>query len=166
MANFPIFAASFQIHAFMWQRIQTLYLAIATVLIVVMLGSNVGTIISGEGTESVKYYEKMSYLIFLIMTLMANAIALFSFKARMLQMRVAMLSAILLVFFQIWLGVGFARFQLGIGMEDTGAKMIFSFTAIFPIIAAILDMLAARNIALDEAMVQSAYRLRKSKHRK
>ena len=151
----------------MWQRIQTLYLAIATVLIVVMLGSNVGTIISGEGTESVKYYEKMSYLIFLIMTLMANAIALFSFKARMLQMRVAMLSAILLVFFQIWLGVGFARFQLGIGMEeDTGAKMIFSFTAIFPIIAAILDMLAARNIALDEAMVQSAYRLRKSKHRK
>ena len=151
----------------MWQRIQTLYLAIATVLIVVMLGSNVGTIISGEGTESVKYYEKMSYLIFLIMTLMANAIALFSFKARMLQMRVAMLSAILLVFFQIWLGVGFARFQLGIGMEeDNGAKMIFSFTAIFPIIAAILDMLAARNIALDEAMVQSAYRLRKSKHRK
>ena len=77
-----------------------------------------------------------------------------------------MLSAILLVFFQIWLGVGFARFQLGIGMENTGAKMIFSFTAIFPVIAAILDMLAARNIALDEAMVQSAYRLRKTRHRK
>jgi hypothetical protein len=150
----------------MWQRIQTLYLAVATILIISMLGSNVGTIIGDEGTESVKYYEKMSYLIFLIMTLMANAIALFSFKARMLQMRVAMLSAILLVFFQIWLGIGFARFQLGIGMEDTGARMIFSFTAIFPIIAAILDMLAARNIALDEAMVQSAYRLRKAKRRK
>ena len=79
-------------------------------------------------------------------------------------MRVAMLSAILLIFFQIWLGVGFGRFQLGIGMEDAGAKMIFSFTAVFPVIAANLDMLAARNIALDEAMVQSAYRLRKSKH--
>ncbi|MBO8466221.1 MAG: DUF4293 domain-containing protein [Bacteroidetes bacterium] len=150
----------------MWQRVQTLYLAIATILIIAMLAGNVGTIIGDQGTENVKYYEKTSYLIFLIMTLMANVIALFSFKARMLQMRVAMLSAILLVFFQIWLGVGFARFQLGIGMEETGARMIFSFTAIFPVIAAILNMLAARNIALDEAMVQSAYRLRKSKHRK
>lgn len=150
----------------MWQRVQTLYLAIATILIIAMLAGNVGTIIGDQGTENVKYYEKTSYLIFLIMTLMANVIALFSFKARMLQMRVAMLSAILLVFFQIWLGVGFARFQLGIGMEETRARMIFSFTAIFPVIAAILNMLAARNIALDEAMVQSAYRLRKSKHRK
>lgn len=150
----------------MWQRVQTLYLAIATILIIAMLAGNVGTIIGDQGTENVKYYEKTSYLIFLIMTLMANVIALFSFKARMLQMRVAMLSAILLVFFQIWLAVGFARFQLGIGMEETGARMIFSFTAIFPVIAAILNMLAARNIALDEAMVQSAYRLRKSKHRK
>ena len=150
----------------MWQRVQTLYLAIATILIIAMLAGNVGTIIGDQGTENVKYYEKTSYLIFLIMTLMANVIALFSFKARMLQMRVAMLSAILLVFFQIWLGVGFARFPLGIGMEETGARMIFSFTAIFPVIAAILNMLAARNIALDEAMVQSAYRLRKSKHRK
>lgn len=150
----------------MWQRVQTLYLAIATILIIAMLAGNVGTIIGDQGTENVKYYEKTSYLIFLIMTLMANVIALFSFKARMLQMRIAMLSAILLVFFQIWLGVGFARFQLGIGMEETGARMIFSFTAIFPVIAAILNMLAARNIALDEAMVQSAYRLRKSKHRK
>ena len=150
----------------MWQRVQTLYLAIATILIIAMLAGNVGTIIGDQGTENVKYYEKTSYLIFLIMTLMANVIALFSFKARMLQMRVAMLSAILLVFFQIWLGVGFARFQLGIGMEETRARMIFSFTASFPVIAAILNMLAARNIALDEAMVQSAYRLRKSKHRK
>ena len=124
----------------MWQRVQTLYLAIATILIIAMLAGNVGTIIGDQGTVS--------------------------FKARMLQMRVAMLSAILLVFFQIWLGVGFARFQLGIGMEETGARMIFSFTAIFPVIAAILNMLAARNIALDEAMVQSAYRLRKSNHRK
>ncbi|MBO8471807.1 MAG: DUF4293 domain-containing protein [Bacteroidetes bacterium] len=147
----------------MWQRVQTLYLAIATVLIISMLFSNVGTVIGPEGQDTVRYSEKMSYLIFLIMTLMANAIALFSFKARMLQMRVAMLSAILLLFFQIWLGIGFARFQLGIGMEENAAKMIFSFTAIFPVIASILDMLAARNIALDEAMVQSAYRLRKAK---
>ena len=64
-----------------------MYLAIATALIISMLGSNVGTVIGAEGTESVKYYEKLSYLIFLIMTLMANAIALFSFKARMLQMK-------------------------------------------------------------------------------
>ncbi|MBO5194109.1 MAG: DUF4293 family protein, partial [Bacteroidales bacterium] len=37
------------------------------------------------------------------------------------------------------------------------------YTAVFPIVAAILDFLAARNIFLDEAMVQSASRLRKRK---
>lgn len=150
----------------MWQRIQTLYLGIATILIISMLFSNVGTVIGPEGNETVKYYEKIPYLLFLITVLFANGISLFSFKARILQMRVAVISAIVLICFQIWIGVDFARFQMGIGMENGQAKMIFSYTAIFPIIISILDMLAARNIALDEAMVQSAYRLRRSRKRK
>lgn len=116
-----------------------------------------------DGSETVMYYEKTAYLMFLIMVFMAGTIALFSFKARLLQLRLSVITAILLICFQIWIGIDFVRFQLGAGMEDSSVKMIFSVTAIFPIIAAILDILAARNIALDEAMVQSAYRLRKSK---
>ena len=149
----------------MWQRIQTLYLAIATGLIISMFFCNAGTFIGADGSESIRYYEKTSYLMFLIMVVMANGIALFSFKARLLQMRITVISAILLLGLQIWLGVDFARFQIGIGTDTGSVKMIFSFTAIFPLIASILDFLAARSIALDEAMVQSAYRLRKSKRR-
>ena len=105
----------------------------------------------------VKYYEKLPYLIFLISLFTANAIALLSFRTRILQMRVSILAALLLTGFQIWLGVDFFRHR---------NEMIFSFTAVFPIVAAILDVLAARNIALDEAMVQSASRLRGSRRKK
>lgn len=149
----------------MWQRVQTLYLAIATALIASLFFCNVGTSIGSDGNEAIKYSEKLSYLIFTVMVFMANGIALFSFKARILQMRVTMLAAILLLCFQAWIGVDFARFQLGLGMGEETGRMIFSLTAVFPLIAAILDFLAARNIALDEAMVQAAGRLRKSKRR-
>lgn len=139
----------------MWQRIQTLYLAIATVLIGSLFFSKAATIIAPNGDEAaIMYYEKTAYLLFAIMVFMANAIALFSFKARILQMRLCVLTSILLFAFQIWLGIDFIRNR---------EEMVFSFTIVFPVIAMILDLLAARNIALDEAMVQSAYRLRKSK---
>lgn len=142
----------------MWQRIQTLYLAIATVLTGSLFFCNFATIL-GPGGESVdvRYYEKLPYLIFLISLFTANAIALLSFRTRILQMRVSILAALLLTGFQIWLGVDFFRHR---------NEMIFSFTAVFPIVAAILDVLAARNIALDEAMVQSASRLRGSRRKK
>ena len=41
--------------------------------------------------------------------------------------------------------------------------MVFSFTAAFPLVAAILDVMAAKNIMLDEMMVQAHSRIRKKK---
>ena len=77
-------------------------------------------------------------------------------------MRLCIISAIVLLAFQIWIGVNYF-----FPPEEVENNIVFSFTAIFPVIAAILDVLAARNIMLDEAMVQSAARLRstKRKHR-
>ena len=103
------------------------------------------------------YYEKLPFLLFLISLFSANVIALITFKARILQMRVSVLAALLLVGFQIWLGVDFFSHR---------NEMVFSFTAVFPLVAAILDVMAARNIFLDEAMVQSASRLRSSKKKR
>ena len=142
----------------MWQRIQTLYLGISTILIGALFFSKVATIIGPEEEEIfIMYYEKTAYLLFAIMVFSANSIALFSFKSRLLQMRLCVLSAILLTAFQVWIGIDFFTNK---------NEMIFSYTAIFPIVSVILDLLAARNIALDEAMVQSAYRLRKAKRHK
>ena len=41
--------------------------------------------------------------------------------------------------------------------------LVFRFTAVFPIIAVIFDLLAAKNILADEMMVRSASRLRSAK---
>jgi len=142
----------------MWQRIQTLYLAVASILVGSLFFCTMATILGPDGTEvEIRYYEKLAFLLFLISLFSANVIALFTFKARLLQMRVCVLAALLLIGFQIWIGVDFFRYR---------NEMIFSFTAVFPIVAAILDILAARAIAMDEAMVQSASRLRSSRRKR
>ena len=106
-------------------------------------------------------YEKIPYLVFNIMVFTATVITLFTYKLRLLQMRVAILSALLLFGFQIWIGVDFVRYQL---IQDS---MIYLVPSIFPLVAGILNVIAARNIMLDEAMVQSvAIRQELSKRRR
>lgn len=136
----------------MWQRIQTLYLAIASVLTGSLFFCRMATVLGPDGASvEIMYHERLAFLLFMISLLSANVIALLTFKARILQMRLCVLAALLLTGFQIWIGCDFFRYR---------NDMIFSFTAVFPAVAAILDLLAARAIALDEAMVQSASRLR------
>lgn len=142
----------------MWQRIQTLYLAIATALLASMFFCSFATIVGPEGTElTIKYWEKVPYAVLLSLTCAGNLFSLFAFKIRMPQMRVCTGAAILLIAFQCWIIVDLAR-----AWND----MTFSVTALFPLVAAILDILAARGILLDEAMVQSSARLRNAKRKR
>jgi len=48
----------------------------------------------------------------------------------------------------------------------TGNDPLFHLTALFPTVAVILDILAARGIWADELMVRSSSRLRSSKRKK
>ncbi len=139
----------------MWQRIQTLYLAIATVLIGSLFFSKFATVF-GDGEGEILYREYVPYLLFTIMTFIAHVMCLALFKARMIQMRLCIISAIVLFAFQIWIGADYFFPPEGVSRGN----VVYSFTAVFPIIAAILDVLAARNIFLDEAMVQAASRIR------
>ena len=119
----------------MWQRIQTLYIGIATALIAALFFSRMATIIAPGGEElDIMYYEKLPYLVMLIMLLTAGICAGFCFKNWFLQARVCMLTALMLIGFQIWLGVDFFRFH---------NEMVFSFTMIFPLVSAILNIMAA-----------------------
>lgn len=145
-------------HKIMWQRIQTLYLAVATALLTSMFFCKFATILGPDGVEiSIKYVEKVPYLVLLAVALAGNVFSLFAFKIRIPQMRVATVAALILLAFQIWIIVDVVR-----GWNE----MVFSVTALFPLVAMVLDILAARNIMLDEAMVQSASRLRASKRRR
>lgn len=142
----------------MWQRIQTLYLAIATALLASMFFCKFATIVGPHGNDlEIMYWEKIPYVTLLAISTIGNIFSLFAFKIRMPQMRVATGAAILLLAFQCWIVVDLAR---------NWNEMSFSLTALFPLIAAILDIMAARSILLDEAMVQSSARLRASKRKR
>ena len=142
----------------MWQRIQTLYLAIASALLVAMFFCKFSTIVGPQGENlNIMYWERIPYLVLLSLATLGNVFALFAFKIRMPQMRVATGSAILLLAFQCWIVVDMAR---------NWNTMVFSVTTLFPLVAAILDIMASRSILLDEAMVQSSARLRASKRKR
>lgn len=140
----------------MWKRIQTLYLGISTALTVAMFFMNFATISMNEG-ETIKYYEKTSYLIMLIMLLTANICALLAYKMPILQSRVSMLSALIFVGFQIWLAIDFFEYK---------DEMSFSISIIFPIVSAILNALAARSALVDAMTITAAKSLKSKKKRK
>ena len=103
-----------------WQRIQTLYLGIATALIAAMFFCRFATIIGPDGAEEfIRYYEKMPFLVLLIMLTSAHVAAIGCYKAFFLQARVCMIAGLLALGFQIWLGVDFLRYH---------NEMIFSIT--------------------------------------
>lgn len=142
----------------MWQRIQTLFIGISTLLAASLFFCRFATIPGPEGTEEIiRYYEKTPYIVLMIMTLTANICALFSYKMRFLQARVCIISALLMTGMQIWFAVDFLKYH---------KEIIFSVTMLFPIAGAILNILAARSAMIDEMTLQavkSAKRVRKRK---
>jgi len=139
----------------MWQRIQTLYLALATGLVVALLFSTMAVAYGTDGqTAQIAYVEKIPYLYLLISILLANACALVTFKHRVLQMRISTIAALLLLGLQICIAVDYFRADDGI---------VFKFTAVFPLIAAILDILAVKGIASDILVAESVNHLRTSR---
>ena len=141
----------------MWKRIQTIYLGISTALILSMFFYNFATIIGPAGEElAIAYREKLPYLAMLIMLFTAHVAATASFKTPFLQARVAMIAALMSVGFQIWLGVDILRFM---------DEMTFHITALFPLAAAVLNIMAAKR-ALVEEMTITAVKSMKSARRK
>lgn len=139
----------------MWKRIQTLYLGISAALIISMLFSRFATIAGPDGTQAViGYHEKIGYLSILIMLVTAHIASLASFKARILQARVCIIAALLAIGFQIWLAADcFIHRNI----------MSFSFTALFPLAAAFLDVLAAKAALTDEVTATAVKSMRKKK---
>ena len=139
----------------MWKRIQTLYLLISTGLIISMLFSRFASIIGPGGEEAIiRYHEKMPYLVLLLMLTTSHIAATASFKTRFLQARVSIIAALLAIGFQIWLGIDILTHR---------HDMSFSFTALFPLVAAFLDFIAARKSIVDEMTVQAVKSARKTR---
>lgn len=146
----------------MWQRIQTLYLAIATILMGIMLFSVKAVSYGADGvqTEEYKYLTYIPFAILLIIILILDILALTTYKIRVFQYRTAVLAALVTLGFQIWLGI---EFFVNLHASSETHRIIYRINAIFPFISMILDLLAARGILADQLLVESTYRLRTDK---
>lgn len=140
----------------MWQRVQTLYLAIATALMALMFFINKAVIIGtgGQIAEEYGFISYIPYLILIILIVLLDFLALTTFKQRIFQMRTAVLAGILTIALQAWIAVDYFT------ADD---MLVFRVGTIFPLIAAICDFLAAKNIYSDQLMVESFNRLRSHK---
>ena len=133
----------------MWQRVQTLYLAIATALVAALFFC--------DKAGDISFVSYWPYLVLIILITLLNVLALTTFRFRVFQVRTTVLSALLTLALQVWLVVDFVV---------TGNDPVFHVPAIFPLLAVILDVLAARAVWADELLVRSSSRLRSSRRKK
>ena len=155
----------------MIQRIQTIYLLAIVALITAMLFMPLAIIqidnafysYDGSGLHTLTTPSELVYPAWALMALLAIIIliafiTIFLFKKRMLQIRLCIFNAFLLIGFY-----GLFAFFL---WKMSAMPGIFHFSNVrlalaFPFISLILDYLAIRNIGADETLIQSLNRLRK-----
>lgn len=146
----------------MWQRFQTLLLLICAGLLIAMFSADMCYVMvpaegsaSGELTRyAIKFVNRSQFIIFTFVTLALSVIAIFYYKARVLQIRICIINILLLVAYQIWILVSF--FQL---------KSVYTFTVatLFPFACIVLLLLAIRYIWRDESEVIAYHIIRKNK---
>lgn len=134
----------------MWQRVQTLYLLISTILIGTLFFCN-------KAGDDIRYVSYVPYAILLGIILILNILALTTWNFRIFQFRTSILTSLITFALQCWLAVDYFT---------ADASLVFHVTAVFPVVCVILDVLAARNIFADELMVRSADRLRSAKRKR
>ena len=142
----------------MWQRIQTLYLAVSTALLFILFFSDACTMTAPDGMQYVTYLQLRKPFFGILLGILSamTLLALVTFKVRILQMRLATLSGLVALGMTGWLAY----------LSFTAPENVtFKWTVIFPLIVAICNFLAARGCFQDQLMVESAYRIRESRKR-
>lgn len=133
----------------MWQRVQTLYMALSLALM--------ASLFFCEKAEGISFVSYIPYLILIVLIVLLDILALTTWKHRVFQFRTAILSSLLTIALQAWLVLDFVV---------TGDEPGFHIASVFPLVSVILNILAARGIWADELMVRSASRLRAAKRKK
>lgn len=146
----------------MIQRIQTLYLIIVIILLgqtfffpfVRFIGENEIISFNTLKFENGEWLIPLTILFSFI--LMMTFFAIITFKKRITQVRMLVINTLLLIG-SIGL-IGFYVWQVHQHLPNY--KIGINFTAIYPLIAIILNFMAINRIKKDEALVRSANRIR------
>lgn len=147
----------------MIQRIQTIYILIAGLLVATLFKLKLADIsVDGELMELVAkgiykaetlVFNGLPLLIFIGIITVLHLAIIFMYKKRIVQIRMLVFTIILLIgLFGMFFYFTYAGFD--------GAKVAFKIPIVFPVIAVILDWLAIRAIGKDEALVRSLNRIR------
>lgn len=149
----------------MIQRIQTVYLLVVAILMVVMMSLPVGSFVAADYTatvfnnlslvapDGIADYAPWAMFAILMVSAVVTLGTIFLYKKRMLQIRLTIFNIILLLGYYGTL----VTFVFMLKGENSFTP---SWTVILPLISIILDWLAIRAIGKDEMLVKAYERLR------
>ncbi len=156
----------------MIQRIQTLYLLAATILMAITFGAPLIDFGTTEGVSTLYAYRLVNafgnsettpwYLMFLIIvTMVLPFITIFGYKKRLTQIRWCIVEMVLLAGTIVMLGLYCYRFYT-LFQEASAAlfSATFKLTLVCPLIALFLTWRASRAIFRDEMLVRDTDRIR------
>ncbi|MBP3669379.1 MAG: DUF4293 domain-containing protein [Bacteroides sp.] len=149
----------------MIQRIQSVYLLVVTILMVICMCSPVGSIIASTNEisefgnlcitlpDGTKDYAPWALFAILLVVAALSFGTIFLFKKRMLQIRLTIFSSVMLIGYYLAL----VAYIFMLAEETTFSA---SWTICLPFAGIILNWLAIRGIGADEALVKAYDRLR------
>ncbi len=152
----------------MIQRIQSVYLLVVTILLIVAMCLPLGRFIDADGV-TVHVFKSLGVSLadgayqstwglfgILLLSAIVDFCTIFLFRNRMLQVRMTIFSSILLVGFYI----AFFVFMFALKSDLDAAGFLLGWALCLPLVSVILNYLAFRAILRDEVMVKAADRLR------
>lgn len=138
----------------MWKKPHNWLIAAAALLVIVLLGMNVCTAVNPEtGMHyAVAFKDRLIYILFIVLSFIISDVTLLSAKKPFYQVFLAIVNAIVLLGFQIWILVEFFTTKLPSGLKMSSVYSL-SIGAVFPLVAIILLVLAVKRAA-DEGTAQ------------
>ena len=147
----------------MLQRIQSIYLLLTVILSTITLCLPLGTLTTDNGLADIYFYgyaleEKAVPLLplvlgaLLLIVIIAGSAAIFLFKHRKVQLKIANLVSVMLFLF-------FATF-VGLTQIEQFSGITPNWTIALPFASLIFVMLAKRGIIKDENLIKAADRIR------
>ena len=149
----------------MIQRIQSVYLLVVSILMVICMCNPVGSIIATTNEisefgnlfitlpDGTKDYAPWALFVILLVVAVLAFVTIFLFKKRMLQIRLTIFSSIVLIGYYLVMAA-----LIFMTAEETSFTP--SWTICLPFVGIILNWLAIRGIGADEALVKAYDRLR------
>lgn len=152
----------------MIQRIQSVYLLIVGILLIVALCLPLGTFVDSQGVAmgelnvlgtqltNGQHYATWGLFCILILATVIALLTIFLFRNRMLQIRMTVFNSLLLIGYYIV----FAAFWYIIKDNGQADSFRIHWSLGMPLVAIILNYLTFRAIYKDEVLVRAADRLR------